>query len=170
MFCCSPIFIDMKKCKLLSFDSSTKSTGYAIFTNGNYTKSGRIDFSKEKIMFDRTVLMIEQILKLLDEYKPDIVVWETPHYYRDPETHLCLGIIIGAIIGYCVKTNTFYCPFRASEWRKYIGKHPTKRDEVKLWGIEKVKELYGIEVEKDDESDAILIGRAYVNKWGEINE
>lgn len=161
----------MKKCKLLSFDSSTKSTGYALFVNGEYNESGRLDHTKDKeVMFDRTMKMIEEILSLLDKYKPDIVAWETPHYYRDPETHLCLGIIIGAIIGYCIKNNVFYCPFRASEWRKYIGQHPTKRDEVKAWGINKVMELFNIEVECDDESDAILICQAYVNKWGNKDE
>ena len=57
--------------------------------------------------------------------------------------------------------------FRASEWRSLVKdkdeKLPRKRIELKEWSKNKTRLLYDIEVENDDISDAILIGRAYIN-------
>lgn len=160
-----------KKCKLLSFDSSTKSTGYALFVNGKYSESGRLNHEKDKNKaYERSLVMMGEIIDLLNKYNPDIVTIELPHFSKDAQTHLCLGMIIGAVVGYCIEHDIFYYPVRASEWRSLIGPYPKKRDDVKTWGIEKTKELFNIDVECDDESDAILMCQAYVNKWGDKNE
>jgi len=37
---------------------------------------------------------------------------------------------------------------------------PRKRDELKVWSVNKVKDIFKINV-NDDESDAILIGLAF---------
>ena len=76
-------------------------------------------------------------------------------------------MILGAVFGTCVCNNFNYCSLRPTQWRKAVRgedeKLPRKRDELKLWSINKVAELYDIQEISDDISDAILIGRAFIN-------
>jgi Holliday junction resolvasome RuvABC endonuclease subunit len=156
-------------CKLLSLDSSTKSTGYAYFENGKLIDKGSIDLSKIKDSKERFNQMILGIYKTISKYKPDIVTWEVPVVIRNPQVQRDLSMLVGAILGKCVDKHIFYYPFRPTEWRKLVSekgeKLPRKRDELKEWGKNKVKELFNIEVENDDQSDAILIGMAYINNF-----
>jgi Holliday junction resolvasome RuvABC endonuclease subunit len=159
----------MKTCRLISFDSSTKSTGYSIFINGIFKYKAFIDHGDIKDGQERLAAMMKDICKVIDEQVPDIVTWETPVVPRNPQTQRDLSMLTGAIMGKCVENNIFYYPFRPTEWRKIVSndgeKLPRKREELKPWGKNKVKDLFGINVENDDESDSILIGQAYVNKF-----
>ena len=159
----------MNKCKLLSIDSSTKSTGYSLFTNGKFYYQCTINHSDIKDGEERLAKMMYDISEIINDNHPDIVVWETPVVIRNPQTQRDLSMLAGAIMGKCVEKNIFYYQFRPTEWRKLVSdkneKLPRKRDELKIWGKKKVKELFGIEVENDDESDSILIGQAYINMY-----
>ena len=159
----------MKKCKLLSFDSSTKSTGYALFVNGKYKETGCLNHTSVKDADKRFVEMIKDICQVIDKYAPDIVTWETPVVMRNAQVQRFLTMIVGAIICKCIEKNIFFYSFRPTEWRKLVSdngeKIPRKRDELKAWGKEKVVKTFNVEVENDDESDAILIGQAYVNLY-----
>ena len=48
--------------------------------------------------------------------------------------------------------------------RNESEKLPRKREELKLWSMRKVVELFKIDDVDDNISDAILIGYAYLNK------
>ena len=153
---------------LLSFDTSTKKTGCSVFTDGKYTKSFVIDKSDMKDTKGRMEEMVADAKKVIEFYHPDIVVWETTVVLRNAEAQRNLTMILGAIWGECISNNIFYCSLRPTEWRKAVStgeKIPRKREELKQWGKDKVKELFGIEVENDDESDSILIGQAYINLY-----
>ena len=164
----------MKNCRLISIDSSTKSTGYSLFVNGKFKYKCRIDHSDVKDGQTRLAEMMRALNKIIDEQLPDIVVWETPVVIRNPQTQRDLSMLAGSIMGKCVDMNIFYYQFRPTEWRKLVSdkdeKLPRKRDELKEWGKLKVKELFNIDVESDDESDSMLIGQAYINIWGDKNE
>ena len=77
-------------------------------------------------------------------------------------------MLLGAVYGKCVADGITFDSLRPTEWRKLVdpGKKPRKRDELKKWSVDKVKELYGIDA-NDDIADAILIGVGYLNKRGE---
>jgi len=156
-------------CKTISFDSSTTSTGYTVFIDGVFSYCNVIDKKKIKKSEDRVNEMISSIYKVIEKEKPDICVWETPAGVKNPETQRNLNMIIGAILGKCLEQNIFHTSFRPSEWRKLINvtneKLPRKREELKQWGINKVKELFDLDIDIDDVSDSILIGQAYINKF-----
>ena len=61
----------------------------------------------------------------------------------------------------------FYESLRPAEWRSLISKEKKgrKRDELKIWSINKVNELFGVTLSQDDESDAILVAQAIINKF-----
>ena len=149
---------------LLSLDTSTSCSGYAIFKDGKYTQSGCIDLTKCKA--EKFPKMIMELFYLIDSVNPDIIVVEEMVVVRNASVARHLTMILGAIYGKCLENHMSYDALRPTEWRKLIdpGKKPRKREELKEWSRMKVRDLFGINV-NDDESDAILIGQAYINLW-----
>lgn len=88
---------------------------------------------------------------------------------RNVQAQRLLTIILGAVYGWCVTNNIYFKMLRPSEWRALISKEKKGRDRhaLKKWSIDTVKKLFNIDV-TDDESDAILIGQAYINKCNNI--
>ena len=118
--------------------------------------------------------MVYEIITLIEREAPDVVVIEETVVTRNPQTQRMLSMILGAIFGCCVINNFNYCSLRPTQWRKLVRwddeKLPRKRDELKLWSINKVAELYDIQEISDDISDAILIGKAFINMIEEQEE
>lgn len=158
---------------LLSLDTSTKDTGCAIYTNGTYSFSKALDFSKIKDAKERMNEMICSIYALFKEMKPAIVAIELTSVPRNPDTQRKLTMILGAIMGKCVDMNIPCYFYRPTEWRALVKdrgeKLPTKREELKQWAIKKCNSL-GYEVTDDNEAEAILIGQAYINEWTQESE
>lgn len=74
-------------------------------------------------------------------------------------------MLTGVVFGYTVSNDAHFESFEAKKWRSTIDSAfaKMKREDAKQWGIEYVKNRYGITVETDDESDAVLIGQAQIN-------
>ena len=70
------------ECKLLAIDSSTTSTGYSIFEDARYVRSGCIDF--KKYHGDKFTEMVIQLFSLIEVEKPGIVVAEEMVVPRNP--------------------------------------------------------------------------------------
>ena len=151
---------------LLSLDTSTTSTGWSLFINGKYQKSGLIDLNEFKNTSERLKCMVIELKNLINHYSPIIVVIETPVVVRNPQVQRLLMTIYGAIYAKCIWDNILFVDLRPTEWRKLIdsGKKPRKRNELKDWSKRKVKTMFGIDITNDDVSDAILIGQAYINR------
>lgn len=156
-------------CKLISMDTSSNSTGVAIFVDGVLSRHFLIDLKDIKNTDKRIAAMIKEIYSLFEKEKPDIVVTELTVVTRNAQAQRNLTMILGAIYGKCLENNIWYHSFRPTEWRSLVDtdKKPSgrKRDDYKEWGMEVVNDLYGIHCLTDDVSDAILIGRGYVNKF-----
>lgn len=165
---------------LLSLDTSSTSTGWAVFINGEYVRSGCIDLKQIKDINVRLPEMIRRIYSLIDDEFPDIIVTEEMVVPRNAQAARILTMILGAVYGYCISYRMeyevdgkmLYSSLRPTEWRKLIdsGKKPRDREGLKNWSKQKVAEL-GIVVDEkmmrnpDDVTDAILIGKAYCNRW-----
>ena len=153
-------------CKLLSLDTSSSSTGWALFNNGKLVDYGLITPSN-KNAHERLKDMVLGIYETVDQFSPAIIVIETPVVVRNPQVQRLLTMIFGAVYGICIKNNIEFQELRPTEWRKLIDqdKKPKKRDELKEWSKNKVTELFSIKDVSDDVSDAILIGQAYINMF-----
>ena len=156
-------------CKLISMDTSSNSTGVAIFIDGVLSRHFLIDLKNIKNTDKRIAEMVKEIYSLFEKENPDIVVTELTVVTRNAQAQRNLTMILGAIYGKCIEKNIWYHSFRPTEWRSLIDtdRKPSgrKREDYKEWSMEVVKELHGIHCLTDDVSDAILIGRAYVNKF-----
>ena len=168
-----------KNTTLLSLDTSSSKTGWAIFKNGEYMDSGVIDLSKKELkkMYagnsDKRIRdMCVLIYKILNKYNPDIVLVEKLNVSRNMNATRILSKIIGSIYFYVIhknvidKSNVFYYEMQASQWRKQIGIQKTgrKRDEYKMLSMQYVKDNFGISV-SDDQSDAICMGIGYIKEF-----
>ena len=156
-------------CKLISMDTSSNSTGVAIFVDGVLSRHFLIELKKIKNTDERIEEMIKQIYKIIEDEKPDIIVTELTVVTRNAQAQRNLTMILGAIYGKCIENNIWYHSFRPTEWRSLIDtdRKPKgrKREDYKEWSMELVRDFYKLDCCSDDISDAILIGRAYVNKF-----
>ena len=172
-----------KETILLSLDTSSTKTGWAIFGNGIYEESGVLDWSHVKETEDRLLIMYIDIIQLINKYEPDILVIEKDIVgsgkRQNMSTINTLVKLIGGIWAYCVQLNmntpmnlptgefiVYYIEYTPSEWRKLVGITARKRDDCKAASIKLIKDMYGKDVD-DNEADAINIGQAYINEWSE---
>lgn len=168
---------------LLSLDTSSTKTGWAIFKNGIYKESGVLDWLHVKETEDRLLLMYIDIIQHIDKYEPDILVIEKDVVgsgkRQNMSTINTLVKLIGGVWAYCIQLNMdtpmnfqtgefniFYIEYTPSEWRKLVGITSHKRDECKADSIKIIKDTYNIDVD-DNEADAINIGQAYINDWSQ---
>ena len=150
-------------------DTSTSSTGYAVYISGKLHRYDLIDFKRIKNTDERIKEMILKIYEIIETEKPQIIVAEMTVVTRNAQAQRNLTMILGAIQGKCLENNIFFSLLRPSEWRKLVNnekeKLPRKREELKQWSKQKVSDILGINDINDDISDAILIGQAYINRF-----
>ena len=159
----------ISECKLISVDTSTSSTGYAVYISGKLHRYDLIDFKRIKNTDERIKEMILKIYEIIETEKPQIIVAEMTVVTRNAQAQRNLTMILGAIQGKCLENNIFFSLLRPTEWRKLVNnekeKLPRKREELKQWSKQKVSDILGINDINDDISDAILIGQAYINRF-----
>ena len=159
----------ISECKLISLDTSTSSTGYAVYISGKLHRYDLIDFKRIKNTDERIKEMILKIYEIIETEKPQIIVAEMTVVTRNAQAQRNLTMILGAIQGKCLENNIFFSLLRPTEWRKLVNnekeKLPRKREELKQWSKQKVSDILGINDINNDISDAILIGQAYINRF-----
>ena len=161
------------RCKLISLDTSSKQTGYSVFLDAVYHKSGIIENNCSLTGNIALEEMTKAIFSFLDSENPDIVVAELPVMERNAKTQRMLSILFGAVYGWCIYNNKFFYHFSPPEWRKLIEVEKPKskkRESWKTWSLDTVNKLFSIETKFDDQADAMLIGQAYINLFTENKE
>ncbi len=71
---------------VLSLDTSSSSTGWALFRNGIYQSSGVIDLKHIKDSPTRMRCMVSELHNLLDDKSNITIAIETPVVVRNPHT------------------------------------------------------------------------------------
>lgn len=162
-----------KQTKLISLDTSSSKTGWALFENGKYVKSDVIDLdTKEckKIYKENSDKRIEDmclsVWNLLDKNKPDIIVIEKLNVGRNMVAVRALSKVIGMVYCYSILNKCFYYEIQPSQWRSQLGMQSSKRkrEEYKQLSVQYVKDNFSINV-SDDESDSICAGVGYIKMF-----
>lgn len=149
---------------LIALDESTTCTGYAVFDDGTLIEHGIFSF-KSKDVLERVSLIMEEIEELIKNYKPDNMVIEDVQITMNAATAKSLLGLQFMIEVYAHRNNISCETYRTTKWRKILGLSNSRsldRKAKKQETIDYVKDKYGIEILKDDESDAIAIGTAYL--------
>jgi len=159
--------------KLISIDSSSSKTGWALFENAKYIKSGVINLDtnerkkKYKNNSDKRIEdMCLSIIDLLKRYQPDIIVIEKLNVGRNMVAVRALSKVIGVVYCYSILNNCFYFEIQPSQWRSQLGMQSSKRkrDEYKELSIKYVKDILNKDV-SDDEADSICTGLGYIKMF-----
>ena len=160
-----------QKTTMLSMDTSTTCTGVAVYTNGCLEKVLSLTTPKKEP--DKERYMINRISTCVKIYKPRIVIAEDLNVMKNIAVAKKLSEIIGAVKGICIHDDIFYDTLEPSKWRKLVAQNvadpvPRVRKDLKEWDIKVAKEylkLDGldllIDIQNDNEADAVLIGEAY---------
>ena len=157
----------MKKCKTISIDSSSKKTGYAVWENGKFIRSGLINKENISDMSERLPAMMKELTLLFESEKPDIIFVEEMNVSRNIDTGRHLIRLQGAIQYWCqVVSDAWFSTVEPTKWRANVELKPKsrKRDDLKKAAVEYVKTHYNKEV-NDDEAEAICLGEGMMNMY-----
>lgn len=146
--------------KIIGIDGATKTSGVAVFEDGNYVTHKLISFSGDADV--RIPKMMMAICEYIKEHKPDKVIMEKSLLKNNIDTVQKLANLAGAVMFYCYSKGIPFEHQYPSQWRKTIGLSQgskVKKETLKAEAIAAVKQEYGMDL-TDDESEAILIARS----------
>lgn len=147
----------MIQLRILSFDQSTKLTGWAFFNSKELEGYGIIDGSKIKNLDEKLLYQKNEIIKLYNNFSPDFVIIEDIQYQKNIFTYKELAELLGIISNYFYEHKINYLIIPPSQWKSYCDIKGRKRAEQKENTIQFVKNKFNIDV-SDDIADAICIG------------
>lgn len=173
----------MNKNIIVGLDMSTLSSGYSIFDGKKLKKYGVWKQDKKILWRDRCINMGNELSNLLDVYSPSFIYCEdtilSGQCGGNVQTVKMLSVLQGIILGVSAVHNTEIKFIMPTTWRSDLGiytgsREDTKRDMMKLKTIEKVNEIFGLDlfynIEKpkslknqDDIGDAIGIAYSQIN-------
>lgn len=149
---------------LIAFDESTTCTGYAIFEDEKLIDYGVI-VQKSKNVIERISEIAYGIEDLIQRYKPNDIALENVQITMSAPTAKSLMGLQLLIEVLCYRYQINYQTLRTAHWRKVLGLSNSpkiKRSEKKQQTINYIENKYEIKIDKDDISDAIAIGTAYI--------
>ena len=154
------VYVDFKDgTTILALDQATKATGYAILKAGIIVEYGLIESDMWSAV-DRMYAISSKIVELAEKHKVDMIVMEDIYMGYNVNTFKQLARLQGMIDGLCKNIGVKHIVYiSAVIWKKKFnllkGK---KREAQKNAGKKMIEKAYGIKVETDDISDAMLIG------------
>ena len=155
--------------KVISFDQSTRVSGWSLFENNKYVCSGVIDLNKSKLDTDkRSFEMAKRLWGLLKEHKPDCLILENVQQQSGVSTVIILARLQGMIIGYAEAHNIKVHILLPSQWRaelNYKQGPKVKREELKQQSLDFVKNNFKLEL-IEDEAEAVCINEAAHRIYG----
>jgi Holliday junction resolvasome RuvABC endonuclease subunit len=155
--------------RILSFDQSTRVTGWAIFEDGKYVKSGVIDLCKIENTEERSKQMAVKICNAIEAAKPDCVIIEEVQQQSNVSTVIKLARIQGVAIGFCAAHNIDLHILTPAKWRsslEYKQGPGVKRADLKRQSLDFVKEHFGITNCSEDRAEAVCINEAAHRIYG----
>lgn len=173
---------------VLGIDASTNSLAFCLYDEYGPVKWGEISF-KGSSVFERLAYAqnVNRIIK--SELQADLICFESAVYIQNKRTVILLAYSFGSIISSLMSKGTQIEDISPLVWQKEIGNNPFTKAEKeaiykefpnksKSWYSNKIrdirkertigwcKEMFNIDVESDNVSDAIAIAHVAYNKFG----
>lgn len=150
--------------RLLALDQASKTTGYAIFDNGQLEEYGKFTFEDSNIDI-RLVKIRQKVNELILEKTIDEVVFEDiqqqNNVANNVQTFKVLAEVYGVIAELLQEINIPHSTILATSWKSKLGIKGKTRPEQKKNAQEYVLNNYG-KKPTQDESDAVCIGLAHL--------
>lgn len=144
---------------ILAVDSGVEKTGYAIFNNDSYIKSGLIKTSKKKSLEKRLEEIYLHLKKIIQEYKPRKIILEQVFFFKNQKTVISVsqsqGIILLLAAQFLIEVE-YLTPLQIKQTITGYGRADKK-------AVQKmIKMSFNIPIPpQDDEIDAIACGLTY---------
>lgn len=147
--------------RILGVDPGTATTGYGVLdvTGGNsfeYIGSGIIQTKKDRCMPERLAIIRTDILSIIDEYKPEVLVIEQLFFFRNATTVIPVaqarGVILEAAASRAVPVAE-YTPMQVKLHLTGHGRADKKMVQItvaKLLGHDSI-------IRPDDAADAVAL-------------
>ncbi|MCX7759801.1 MAG: crossover junction endodeoxyribonuclease RuvC [Hydrogenothermaceae bacterium] len=146
--------------RLLSFDPSSSKTGYAVADleddRLSILETGILDLKKKR---EPLLYLYKELNRLLEKFKPDKVLLETPFYSINAQTLIKLGEVRGVVLLACQTFNIEVEEFTPAEVKICItGYGRASKEEV----LNMVNSLYKLNLDSYDIADAVAILHTYI--------
>lgn len=155
--------------RILSYDQSTRVTGWALFDNGHYVESGVIDLHKIKDTDERSKQMGLEICRVIEKCRPDEMIIEEVAMQSNVSTLKKLARIQGMAIGFATAHGIPTHILEPTKWRSTLGYRQgpkVPREELKQQSRDFIKNVLGLSIESEDENEAVCINEAAHRIYG----
>lgn len=155
--------------RILSYDQSTRVTGWALFDNGRYVESGVIDLHKIKDTDERSKQMGLEICRVIEKCGPDEMIIEEVAMQSNVSTLKKLARIQGMAIGFATAHGIPTHILEPTKWRSTLGYRQgpkVPREELKQQSRDFIKNVLGLSIESEDENEAVCINEAAHRIYG----
>ncbi len=175
---------------IMSIDASTNSLAFAVYSNKELVKHGKINFSGNTT-YEKVVDAARKTSAFIKLYSVDAIVIEHTVFINSPKTAADLALVQGALLGASgVGIIRSVAPIT---WQNFIGnKRLTKEEQLEVrkqvpgksdsWyktyerNLRKEKTIrfinvaYDVNISDNDVSDAIAIGHYAINNWERLTK
>lgn len=145
---------------LLSFDQASKTTGWACFQDNKLLIYGKFTLDDDDVGI-RLTKFRTKVQKLINQYRPDEVVFEDIQEQNNIQTFKVLAQVYGVMSELLTSIKMPHSTLLATQWKSALDVKGKARAEQKRNAQQYVMNTYNIKATQD-ESDAICIGAAYL--------
>jgi crossover junction endodeoxyribonuclease RuvC len=152
----------VKIIKILALDQSTRLTGWCLMINKKYNSSGVLSVINTDDTIERMKLMYDEIVKLINRVKPDVILIEDTQFQNNYSSFRTLSQLQGIIMAYLFENDLPFYIIPATAWKSCCQIKGKARNEQKKNTQKYVKNTYGLDV-SEDEADSIGIATYGIN-------
>lgn len=154
---------------ILGIDPGTNLTGFGIIkqrSNGfDLVTNGLIKLPPGKSLSQKLVIIYDELVKLINFYKPDEFALETAFYGKNVQSAMKIGYARGAAIlaaAHCKVPSSEYSPREIK--KSVVGKGAASKEQVSFM----IKTILAIKEKKMkyDESDALAVALCHAFRMG----
>lgn len=146
--------------RILALDQATKTTGYAIFVEGELISVNKFTLSQSEIS-QRLVAFRYKIQQLIEDNDINFVLFEEIQLQENVDTFKRLAMVYGVLLETIAEMGIEYDIVSSNTWKSKCGIRKSIRKQEKKDAQAFVHQTYGMSV-TEDESDAVCIGHSYV--------
>lgn len=151
---------------ILGIDPGTAATGYGVIEQTgddvNLIKYGCIKTTPDTEKKERFKIIYENLLSLIDEYKPDILAVELLFFNKNTKTALSIGEVRGIIFLACAVKNISIFEYTPLQVKQYlVGYGKADKNQIK----QMLQIQFNLEKPPtpDDAADAIAIALCHLS-------
>ena len=143
---------------IVAIDGGIEKTGFAVFKNKKYLTSNLITTSKSKSTQERLLEIYNQLKDVVKKYQPKMIILEQLFFFKNQKTAIRVSQAQGVILLLAAENKIkveYLTPLQIKQIITGYGKADKK-------AVQKMIKLEtGININQDDEADAVAIGLAW---------